>query len=143
MSSPGDMAASVAARWLSAARTEERLPPDQWDQGEFLRLGEWPRDERSKNFRVVETLSGVSAYEFYVNRGIYWVDIRPSESLYSMFRQVAAGERKIYLIRATRIGYGPDGEPLVRWIRKVDVLHPTEVGYQGLTADQYAPRAKH
>ena len=104
------------------------------DRGYFIRFGEIPTDGRSRihrnGERVVGIECGVSVYDAVKVRG-KWSAVLPNPCtectvdtmhgiLLSNVRN--ADNKNVYIVTGDIVGYGSDGEPLIRNIEIVERL---------------------
>lgn len=117
----------------------------------FLRLGKWPQDERSLNFVTGEREMGVSAFPLrWDTRTEKWdIDFAAVDDPEVLAEQFVAmigfgrrvrGDRPLpplFLVDGTVIGFGNDGEPLLRNVSLMEELDPQDL--QSLYLEQNWP----
>ena len=104
------------------------------NDGYFIRFGEIPADERSRIHRngelIVGIECGVSVYDAVKIRG-EWKAVLPNpctectvDTMHGILLSNVNNEstKKAYIVTGDIVGYGSDGEPLIRNIRVVEEL---------------------
>lgn len=93
---------------------------DNLNSQQFLRVGDWGKDERSRNFNSGGHEAGVSVYELHQGHPV--VPGR-KDSMYPMRARLTSDLPK-YVVTGEEVGRGHDGEPLISNVNKVGMLSP-------------------
>lgn len=88
----------------------------------YIRFGRVPKHERSKNYATGQIEQDVSAHAaLRTAEGLFIFD--EDQPLYNWGTMVFLIGKETYLLQGRRVGWGSDGEPLLRSIRILGKLH--------------------
>jgi GNAT superfamily N-acetyltransferase len=102
------------------------------EDNDYLRFGDWPKDERSRNHAEGWHEEGVSTYDLHHGRPVVPGDEigygehgnDTHDELQGRIRGFRRGGHPAYVIKGEMVGVGHDGEPLLRGIHSVRPWEP-------------------
>lgn len=125
---------------LCRAKVRQIAAKTDWMKGTYyIRFGDWPENERSRNWLVKDREvyeAGVSVYHAnYDTEDDRW-EIEASvnyETIAGTMQSLIYGNKPVYLVQGDELDQeGADGEPLLRNVRKIKLIDKMDVCLPGV-----------